>query len=82
MSNPAVYADLQDCDFGISAFIKHLSGAAFDSHELICVVITDRMPVILGNKDSTDRWLNDSSLPNLDTILKPYEETDLVRVQN
>lgn len=37
----------------------------------------DRMPVILGNKDSTDRWLNDSSLSNLDTILKPYEETDL-----
>ncbi|KAL2488239.1 hypothetical protein Fot_41531 [Forsythia ovata] len=37
----------------------------------------DRMPVILENKDSTDRWLNDSSLTNLDTILKPYEESDL-----
>ncbi|PIN05795.1 hypothetical protein CDL12_21656 [Handroanthus impetiginosus] len=37
----------------------------------------DRMPVILGNKDSTECWLNDSSLSNLDKILKPYEETDL-----
>lgn len=40
------------------------------------------MPVILGNKESTDSWLNDSSLSNLDKILKPYEETDLVRTQN
>ncbi|KAI3461810.1 hypothetical protein Pfo_018473 [Paulownia fortunei] len=36
----------------------------------------DRMPVILGNKESTDCWLNDSSLSNLDKILKPYEEKD------
>ncbi|KAL6555598.1 hypothetical protein OROHE_007270 [Orobanche hederae] len=35
------------------------------------------MPVILGDKESTDRWLNDSSLTNLDQILKPYEENDL-----
>ncbi|KAL1566213.1 abasic site processing protein YoqW-like [Salvia divinorum] len=37
----------------------------------------DRMPVILGSKESIDWWLNDSSLSNLDKILKPYEETDL-----
>ncbi|XP_047967508.1 abasic site processing protein YoqW-like [Salvia hispanica] len=37
----------------------------------------DRMPVILGSKESTDWWLNDSSLSSLDKILKPYEETDL-----
>ncbi|KAK6122203.1 hypothetical protein DH2020_044055 [Rehmannia glutinosa] len=37
----------------------------------------DRMPVILGSKESTDCWLNDSSLSNLDKILKPYEEKDL-----
>ncbi|KAL8516549.1 hypothetical protein ACS0TY_014988 [Phlomoides rotata] len=37
----------------------------------------DRMPVILGNKESTDCWLNDSSSANLDKLLKPYEETDL-----
>ncbi|XP_042042221.1 abasic site processing protein HMCES-like isoform X1 [Salvia splendens] len=37
----------------------------------------DRMPVILGSKESTDWWLDDSSLSNLDKILKPYEETDL-----
>ncbi|CAA0842437.1 Unknown protein [Striga hermonthica] len=37
----------------------------------------DRMPVILGNKESTENWLNDTSLSNLDKILKPYEEKDL-----
>ncbi|KAL8026898.1 hypothetical protein ABFX02_14G059900 [Erythranthe guttata] len=37
----------------------------------------DRMPVILGNKESTDCWLNDSSLSNFDKILKPYEDEDL-----
>ncbi|KAL0460429.1 UNVERIFIED_CONTAM: Abasic site processing protein HMCES [Sesamum latifolium] len=37
----------------------------------------DRMPVILGNKESTDSWLNDAPLSNLDKILKPYEGTDL-----
>ncbi|KAK4408711.1 Abasic site processing protein HMCES [Sesamum angolense] len=35
------------------------------------------MPVILGNKESTDSWLNDAPLSNLDKILKPYEGTDL-----
>ncbi|GFQ00143.1 putative peptidase ymr114c [Phtheirospermum japonicum] len=37
----------------------------------------DRMPVILGDKESSDCWLNDSTLSNLDKILKPYEEKDL-----
>ncbi|GER54572.1 embryonic stem cell-specific5-hydroxymethylcytosine-binding protein [Striga asiatica] len=35
------------------------------------------MPVILGNKESTENWLNDTSLSNLDKILKPYEGEDL-----
>uniref|UniRef100_A0A7N0UFI1 Embryonic stem cell-specific 5-hydroxymethylcytosine-binding protein n=1 Tax=Kalanchoe fedtschenkoi TaxID=63787 RepID=A0A7N0UFI1_KALFE len=38
----------------------------------------DRMPVILGNKASTHAWLNESSNCNLDMLLKPYEERDLV----
>ncbi|KAL3649262.1 hypothetical protein CASFOL_005665 [Castilleja foliolosa] len=37
----------------------------------------DRMPVILGDKESSDCWLNDSNLSNLDKILKPYDEKDL-----
>lgn len=37
------------------------------------------MPVILGDKESTDSWLNDSTLSNFEKILKPYEEKDLVR---
>ena len=52
------------------------------NHLVICYPIADRMPVILGSKESTDWWLNDSSLSSLDKILKPYEETDLVRTQN
>ncbi|MBA0752850.1 hypothetical protein Gogos_005580 [Gossypium gossypioides] len=35
----------------------------------------DRMPVILGDKGSTDAWLNGSKT---DMLLKPYENPDLV----
>ncbi|KAK9944611.1 hypothetical protein M0R45_010171 [Rubus argutus] len=38
----------------------------------------DRMPVILGDKESTDTWLNDSSSSNFDKLLQPYEGPDLV----
>lgn len=37
----------------------------------------DRMPVILGDKESTYLWLNDAFSSNLDKIFKPYEESDL-----
>lgn len=39
-------------------------------------VYVDRMPVILGDKGSTDAWLNGSKT---DMLLKPYENPDLVR---
>ncbi|KAL6271099.1 hypothetical protein ACE6H2_028010 [Prunus campanulata] len=38
----------------------------------------DRMPVILGDKGSTDSWLSGSSTSNFDSLLKPYEGPDLV----
>lgn len=38
----------------------------------------DRMPVILGDEESTDTWLNDSSSANFDKLLQPYEGPDLV----
>ncbi|KAF6144267.1 hypothetical protein GIB67_024494 [Kingdonia uniflora] len=38
----------------------------------------DRMPVILGDQNSIDLWLNGSSSSKFDTLLKPYEESDLV----
>lgn len=44
--------------------------------------ILDRMPVIFGNKESSDLWLNGSPSFNFDTMLKPYEESDLVRALN
>ncbi|KAB1221903.1 hypothetical protein CJ030_MR2G026719 [Morella rubra] len=37
----------------------------------------DRMPVILGDKASTDTWLNGSPSSKLDNVLKPYEDPDL-----
>ncbi|KAK9281606.1 hypothetical protein L1049_004509 [Liquidambar formosana] len=37
----------------------------------------DRMPVILGDKGSTDTWLNGSSSTKFDMLLKPYEGSDL-----
>ncbi|XP_027336775.1 uncharacterized protein LOC113850427 [Abrus precatorius] len=37
----------------------------------------DRMPVILGDKDSIDTWLS-SSDSSFKSVLKPYEESDLV----
>ncbi|KAM3326039.1 abasic site processing protein YoqW [Capsicum chacoense] len=41
------------------------------------VWLHDRMPVILGNKDAADMWLSGSPSSNFDTLLKPYEESDL-----
>ncbi|KAL3531050.1 hypothetical protein ACH5RR_010372 [Cinchona calisaya] len=37
----------------------------------------DRMPVVLSNNEATEMWLNGAS-SNVDTILKPYGESDLV----
>ncbi|KAF9611288.1 hypothetical protein IFM89_029726 [Coptis chinensis] len=36
-----------------------------------------RMPVILGNKSLIDAWLNDTSSSNFNTVLKPYEDSEL-----
>ncbi|GAB2282411.1 hypothetical protein Dimus_016956 [Dionaea muscipula] len=38
----------------------------------------DRMPVILGNEESTRMWLDGSAFSKFDTILKPYEGPTLV----
>ncbi|KAJ8899360.1 hypothetical protein K2173_018334 [Erythroxylum novogranatense] len=38
----------------------------------------DRMPVILGDKGAVDTWLNDSPSSKIDTVLKPYENSELV----
>ena len=43
------------------------------------MIFLDRMPVILGDKERIDMWLNDSSSSKYDNVLKPYEAPDLVR---
>ncbi|KAF4367570.1 uncharacterized protein LOC115712155 [Cannabis sativa] len=37
----------------------------------------DRMPVIFGDKEASDAWLDGSS-SKVDTLLKPYENPDLI----
>ena len=37
------------------------------------------MPIVLGDKESVDTWLDGSSASNFDKLLKPYEGPDLVR---
>ncbi|OVA01655.1 Protein of unknown function DUF159 [Macleaya cordata] len=41
-------------------------------------LLHDRMPVILGDKSSIDAWLNGSTSSGFNTLLKPYEDPDLV----
>ncbi|XP_048139172.1 abasic site processing protein HMCES isoform X2 [Rhodamnia argentea] len=41
----------------------------------------DRMPIILGDKESTDTWLGRSSSSKFDTMLKPYGESDLIQLK-
>lgn len=53
---------------------------AFFVHLTCCHFIVDRMPVIFSNKESIEMWLNAPPSTNFDTILKPYEEKDLVIV--
>ncbi|GJV40945.1 hypothetical protein Tco_1419385 [Tanacetum coccineum] len=42
------------------------------------ILIVLRRPVIFGNKESTDEWLDGSSSSKFDALLEPYEEPDLV----
>lgn len=46
--------------------------------ELYLNCLLDRMPVILGNMDAAAMWLSGSPSSNIYTLLKPYEESDLV----
>lgn len=43
----------------------------------MCYVVADRMPVILGDNDSVNVWLNGASV-KLEEITAPYEGADLV----
>ncbi|TQD77034.1 hypothetical protein C1H46_037426, partial [Malus baccata] len=44
----------------------------------LCLVAVEGMPVILGDEESTDTWLDCSSSSKFDSLLKPYEDPDLV----
>ncbi|PRQ25375.1 putative phytanoyl-CoA dioxygenase [Rosa chinensis] len=52
-----------------------MSPACSFSFMFLCVLL--QMLVILGDKESIDTWLNDSSSSYFDKLLKPYEGSDL-----
>ncbi|CAN6688453.1 unnamed protein product [Malus baccata var. baccata] len=45
---------------------------------LCLVAVEGYVPVILGDEESTDTWLDCSSSSKFDSLLKPYEDPDLV----
>ncbi|XP_007049611.2 PREDICTED: putative SOS response-associated peptidase YoqW [Theobroma cacao] len=72
---PLVFAALYDCwenSEGEKLYTFTILTTASSSAFLW---LHDRMPVILGDKESTDTWLNGTKI---DTLLKPYENPDLV----
>ncbi|XP_051143809.1 uncharacterized protein LOC127260160 isoform X1 [Andrographis paniculata] len=75
---PMVFAALFDCwknSEGETMYTFTIITTSSSSSSLEW--LHDRMPVVLGNKESIDYWLNDSSSSNHDKLLKPYEDTDL-----
>lgn len=52
------------------------------SNDIFVISNIDRMPVILGDQESSDTWLNGFSSSKFNTVLKPYENSDLVRVSS
>ncbi|CAM8941432.1 unnamed protein product [Rhodiola kirilowii] len=74
---PLVFAALYDIWKNAEGEVVHTFTIITTSSSPALQWLHDRMPVILGNKASTDTWLNGPSNCNLDTLLKPYEEQDL-----
>ncbi|KAL9420010.1 hypothetical protein AB3S75_037723 [Citrus x aurantiifolia] len=75
---PLVFAALYDTWQSSEGEILYTFTILTTSSSAALQWLHDRMPVILGDKESSDAWLNGSSSSKYDTILKPYEESDLV----
>ncbi|PHT29911.1 hypothetical protein CQW23_30497, partial [Capsicum baccatum] len=74
---PLVFAALYDSWKNPEGEVLYTFTILTTSVSLSLVWLHDRMPVILGNKDAADMWLSGSPSSNIDTPLKPYEESDL-----
>ncbi|KAK3179998.1 hypothetical protein Dsin_005221 [Dipteronia sinensis] len=69
---PMVFAALYDSGENSEAIVEQTNTNSFFD-----LIVIDRMPVILGNKESTNTWLNGPSSSQFDMMLKPYEDSDL-----
>lgn len=59
--------------------LKHVK-LAVSSHSIIALFcVADRMPVILGNKSAMDAWLYGCPSFKVESVLKSYEDPDLVK---
>lgn len=59
--------------------LKHVK-LAVSIHSIVALFsVTDRMPVILGNKSAMDAWLNGCPSFEVESVLKSYEDPDLVK---
>ncbi|KVI03772.1 embryonic stem cell-specific 5-hydroxymethylcytosine-binding protein isoform X2 [Cynara cardunculus var. scolymus] len=75
---PLVFAALYDSWKNSEGEIQYTFTILTTSSSSALGWLHDRMPVILGNKGSTDEWLDGHSSSKFDSLLKPYEELDLV----
>ncbi|GMY33730.1 abasic site processing protein HMCES [Fagus crenata] len=75
---PLVFAALYDAWENSEGEILYTFTILTTSSSSALQWLHDRMPVILGDKVSTDTWLNGSSSSKFDNMLKPYEDADLV----
>ncbi|VFR00643.1 unnamed protein product [Cuscuta campestris] len=75
---PLVFAALYDSWKNGEGEILHTFTIVTTSSSSSLGWLHDRMPVIFGNKESSDSWLNGSLSFDFDALLKPYEEEDLV----
>ncbi|CAH1417939.1 unnamed protein product [Lactuca virosa] len=75
---PLVFAALYDSWKNSEGEIQYTFTILTTSSSSAFGCLHDRMPVILGNQESTNEWLDGSSSSKFDSLLKPYEEPDLV----
>ncbi|KAM3731354.1 hypothetical protein ACB098_12G157000 [Castanea mollissima] len=78
---PLVFAALYDAWENSEGEILYTFTILTTSSSSALQWLHDRMPVILGDKVSTDTWLNGSSSSKFDNMLKPYEDVDLIKLR-
>ncbi|KAG5514867.1 hypothetical protein RHGRI_036048 [Rhododendron griersonianum] len=75
---PLVFAALYDTWKNTEGEIHYTFTILTTSSSSTLGWLHDRMPVILGDKESMDTWLFGSPSSKFETVLKPYEGPDLV----